>query len=66
MGEVEEDEATEALAGEEASVTSRGNRAGGIVVTKVCAVDLKAESKVALPGERGRFASEAAAVRHTA
>lgn len=30
MGEVEEHEATEALAGEEASVTSQGNRAGGV------------------------------------
>ena len=59
-----EDEATEAL-GEEAYVTSQWNKAGG-VVTKVCAIDLKEESKVALPGERGSSTSEAAAVRHTA
>ena len=60
-----EDEATEALEGEEAYVTSQWNKAGG-VVTKVCAIDLKEESKVALPGERGSSTPEAAAVRHTA
>ena len=43
----------------------RWNKAGG-VVTKVCAIDLKEESRGALPGERGSFTSEAAAVRHTA